>query len=273
MGSCAHSRGRGAAIRRSALSGVLAVLVLLSGCAVGGDEIAGASPEPRAELAEKAEVAAENAGRPTAAKEQRRQERPDRTADAGDATASGAGVSGGAEYAGASDGSGSQEVGADTATVRPGAPWTELVSLDDPAADHGSGPAYADLARIEFSERGDELAIAVTVREVVPGTLAEREVQGVGIDLFRSSGDESDYQVFLDGGRHGWRAFLQTPDGFVDYPGTFAVEGRTLRAVVPWHAVGGREEAEASVFVDWSSGVGRLSTDGTTRVGLLADGS
>ena len=200
------------------------------------------------------------------------------TAEAGHATAAGAGGGGGggagAEYAGASDGSGSQKAGPETArAARPEAPWTELVSLGDPAADHGSGPAYADLARIEFSERGDELAIAVTLRAVVPGTMAEREVQGVGIDLFRSSGEESDYQVFLDGGRHGWRAFLQTPDGFVDYPGTFAVEGRTLRAVVPWHAVGGREEAEASVFVDWSSGVGRLSTDGTTRVGLLADGS
>jgi hypothetical protein len=249
------------------------VLVLLSGCAVGGDEIAGASPEPRAELAEKAEVAAENVGRPTPGREQGRRERQATKAEAGDAKEAGAGVGGGAEYAGVSDGSGSQEAGAETSTGRPGAPWTELVSLDDPAADHGSGPAYADLAGIEFSERGDELAIAVTVRAIVPGTLADREVQGVGIDLFRSSSDESDYQVFLDGGRHGWRAFLQTPDGFVDYPGMFAVEGRTLRVAVPWQAVGGREETEASVFVDWSSGVGRLSTDGTARVGLLADGS
>jgi len=105
----------------------------------------------------------------------------------------------------------------------------------------------------------------------VPGALADREVEGVGIDLFRSSSDESDYQVFLDGGRHGWRAFLQTPDGFVDFPGTFTVRGRTLQVAVPWSAVGGREDAEASVFVDWASGVGRLSTDGTTRVGLLAE--
>jgi len=214
------------------------VLVLLSGCAVGGDEVVGSSPEPRAELAEKAEVAAENVGRPAPGRaprgEQGRRERPATAADAGDAKAAGAGVGGGAEYAGVSDGSRSQEAGAETSTGRPEAPWTELVSLDDPAADHGSGPAYADLARIEFSERGDELAIAVTVRATAPAILADREVQGVGIDLFRSRGDESDYQVFLDGGRHGWRAFLQTPDGFVDYPGTFAVDGRTHRVAVPW---------------------------------------
>jgi len=66
---------------------------------------------------------------------------------------------------------------------------------------------------------------------------------------------------------------IGTPDGFVDYPGTFAVEGRTLRVAVPWRAVGGRQQTEASVFVDWSSGVGRLSTDGTTRVALPVDGS
>lgn len=274
MGSCAHSHGRSAAIRRSALSGAIGLLLVLpTGCAVGGDEVVGASPEPRAELAEKAEVAVENVGRPAPGRVPGRRERRTKNAEVRDATTAGAGVGGGAEYADASDGSRSREAGAETSTSGPGAPWDELVSLEDPASDHGSGPAYADLARIEFSERGDELAIAVTVRAVVPGTLVEREVQGVGIDLFRSGGDESDYQVFLDGGRHGWRAFLQTPDGFVDYPGSFAVEGRTFRAVVPWHAVGGREAAEASVFVDWSSGVGRLSTDGTTRVALQVDGS
>ena len=145
------------------------------------------------------------------------------------------------------------------------------MSLDDPAADHGNGPGYADLAVIGFSEHEDRLAVSVTVASAVPAALADREVQGVGVDLFRASSDESDYQVFLDGGRHGWRAFLQTPDGFVDFPGTFAVEGRTLHVVVPWHAVGGRRQAQVSVFVDWSSGVERLSTDGTTKVALLPE--
>ena len=169
---------------------------------------------------------------------------------------------------------GSRQAGPRTpSSSRPDASWAELVSLDDPAADHGNGPGYADLAAVAFAEREDLLGVSVTMGSVVPGALADREVQGVGIDLFRSSSDESDDQLFLDGGHHGWRAFLQTPDGFVDFPGTFAVEGRTLHVVVPWHSVGGREDAEVSVFVDWASGVGRLSTDGTTRVDLPAGGS
>jgi hypothetical protein len=245
-------------------------LGLLSGCAVGAEEIASAGPEPRAELAEKAEVAAENAARAIPPRPGGR-ERP--AAAASDDKADGPGSTGGAgadgEYAGL-DALGSGQTGPGSpSSGGPDASWAGLAGLEDPAADHGNGPRYADVTAVAFRERSDQLGVSVTMSSVVPGALADREVQGVGVDLFRSSSDESDYQVFLDGGRHGWRAFLQTPDGFVDFPGTFAVERRTLHVTVPWQAVGGRERAEVSVFADWSSGVGRLSTDGTTRVELL----
>jgi hypothetical protein len=164
----------------------------------------------------------------------------------------------------------------DTAATasRPGAGaghGAALSRLDDPRADHGAGPGYADLVEVGFSEHDDVLAATVTVGAAVPGRLADREVQGIGIDVFRSSAGESDYQVFLDGGRHGWRAFLQTPDGFVRFPGHFGLSGRTLRVTVPWEALGGREDAEVSVFADWSSGVEKLSSDGTSRIDLLPE--
>ena len=250
-------------------------LALLTGCAVGGDELAGATPEPRAELAEKAEVAAQNTDQATAGSPARG-ERPAQGERAGSVKSGGPRAGGPADgkYAGTSDAVGGQQNSSSPVSVtRPDDSWAGLVSLDDAAADHGNGPGYADLAAIGFSEHDDRLAVSVTVASVLPAALADREVQGVGIDLFRTSSEESDYQVFLDGGHHGWRAFLQTPDGFVDFPGTFAVEGRTLHVVVPWHAVGGRRQAEVSVFVDWSSGVERLSTDGTTKVALLPDQS
>jgi hypothetical protein len=241
VGSCAHSHGRGAGTWHPALTGVVSLLVLLAGCAVGGD-VEGASIRPQAELAREAEVAAGNQAH---AAPGRRGRTP-----AGPAARGGAGAGG--KQAGAAD---------------PAAPTTELAALDDPAADHGNGPAYADLSRIVLHESGGDLAVVVTLAGVVPARLADREVQGVGIDLFRSRG-ESDYQVLLNGGRHGWRAFLRTPDGFVDFPGTFTVHGRDLRVVVPWSSLGGRADAEVSVFSDWSSGVGRLSADGTPRVPL-----
>ncbi|HLN77628.1 MAG TPA: hypothetical protein VK204_11330 [Nocardioidaceae bacterium] len=266
MSSCAHSQGRGVAVRRPALTGVALLLLVFSttGCAVGG-EVEGASPEPRADLAARAEVAAQNRAHPNA--DARKPSRHPRRE----------GLGSGGKKAGASDVSAStadrpSRVRAarpfpPSATTRP-TEWHQLASLKDPVADHGNGPAYADLTGFTVSEHDGELAASIDVAAVVPGQLADRAVQGVGIDFYRSSSDESDYQIFLDGGSRGWRAFLQTPDGFVDFPGTFSVHGRTLDVVVPWTAVGGRENAQVGVFSDWSSGVGRLSTDGTVREDL-----
>ena len=260
--------------RRPAVWGVLAgSALLLTGCAVGGDDPqADGEPIPRAALAEQAEVAAlnrpdEQEGAPGTAELERRPG-PD-----GDA----AGRPG--PRSSKADGS-SGPSGAQSAPQAPPPPsgssgehpstrdWPVLVRVDDAADDHGDGPGYADLREVELRESGGRLAVSVKVGEVVPGRLVAREVQGVGIDVFRSRSDESDYQVFLDGGVDGWRAFLQTPHGFVDFPGTFAVTGPTLEVVMPWSALGGRSGGEVSVFADWSSGVGRLSTDGTRRAPL-----
>jgi len=240
----------------------LAGLVLVSGCAVGGSTQAEApSREPRADLARKAAVAAENraaspehdAGRAG----RRAHERADKSRSA---RARSADV---------------VDTAATAAPRRSGSPsppgsgrWSTLATIDDPLGDEGLGPEYADLRAVRFGERDGTLAISVTVGSDIPATLAEREVQGVGIDVFRSSTSESDYQVFLDGGRHGWRAFLQTPDGFVEFPGSFDLEGRTFSVSLPWSSLGGRRQAQVSVFADWSAAGGRSSSDSTSKVGL-----
>lgn len=97
----------------------------------------------------------------------------------------------------------------------------------------------------------------------VPTRLAEGEVIGVGVDVFGSGGQESDYQVFLDGGAQGWRAFLQTPRGFVRFPGTFVVADRRLIAELPWSGFGGRVSGRVAAFADWSAGdaIGSSSRD------------
>ena len=240
-------------------------MLLLAGCAVGG-KVEGTSPEPRTELARTAEIAAANRGQMPAG-----DHAPDSSLR--DAGVGSGGVGSGGKSAGGVETSAPAKGGRgprQSAATGPGASttsadWKRLASLDDAVGDHGDGPGYADLTQVRYTERDGLLATTITVASVIPGQLANREVQGVGIDFFRSSSDESDYQVFLDGGVDGWRAFLQTPDGFVEFPGTFAVRGRTFEVAVPWTAIGGREDAKASAFIDWSTGVGRLSTDGTLR--------
>jgi hypothetical protein len=240
----------------------LAGLVLVSGCAVGGStQVEAPSREPRADLARKAAVAAGNrAASPErdAGRAGRRAHEPadkSRSARAGSADVVDTAAAAAPRKAGPSS---SPETGR----------WSALASIDDPVGDQGLGPGYADLSGVRFAERDGRLAISVTVASDVPATLADREVQGVGIDVFRSSTSESDYQVFLDGGRHGWRAFLQTPDGFVAFPGSFGLDGRTFSVSLPWSAIGGRQQAQVSVFADWSAAGGRSSSDSTSRVGL-----
>jgi hypothetical protein len=237
--------------------------VLLSGCAVGGAEPGrgtdeGQALEARSALGEKAEVVTRN--KPAGQVAAGRSRRP---AGRGESKAEGTGpATGGAP---STTGQSSREGGA-VATGH--GPSVRLAQLQDPRGDHGNGPGYADLTGVDF--RGDQstLTVTITVDAAIPAHLDRGEVQGVGIDLFRSSSDESDYQVFLDGGRDGWTAYLQGPDGFVEYPGGFGVADHAFVVRLPWTAVGGRRDADVSLFVDWSSGSGGTSNDTTPRADL-----
>lgn len=125
-------------------------------------------------------------------------------------------------------------------------------SAGDPQSDAGLGaPAYADGRLLVVEDLGVRARVTVKVASPLPKTLAEQEVMGVGVDFFRSGDSESDYQLFADGGSDGWRAFLQTPEGFVAFPGDFRLSGDTLQFEVPWSSLGGPPSGSVSAFVDW----------------------
>ena len=95
--------------------------------------------------------------------------------------------------------------------------------------------------------------MTVTVAGDLPLRAAAGETIGIGVDLYRSSsGRESDYQLFADGEPDGWFAYLETPRGFVRYPGAFALGGQRLVFTVPWRAVGSVTAGRFSAFADWS---------------------
>lgn len=168
---------------------------------------------------------------------------------------------------------------ADLRPVRPGAretgppaSWQLLASDTDASDDHGRGPAYADITAVGLSDADEQLRLTVTVAQELPGTLADREAERIGVDFYQSRWGMSDnYQVILEGGTRGWRAFLRTPDGYVAFPGSFTIQGPALSVVVPWDSVGGRERVDVSAFADWSLGVEGLSTDGTAPIRLGLD--
>jgi hypothetical protein len=129
-----------------------------------------------------------------------------------------------------------------------------LGEVSDARDDQGPlGPAYADLSRVTIAERGEAALILVDLGDRIPDRLEAGEVMGIGVDLFGRNSAESEYQLFADGGSDGWHAYLQGPNGFVDYPGSFAIGGARLAFEVPWRSVGGGSTYRFSAFVDWSS--------------------
>lgn len=161
------------------------------------------------------------------------------------------------------------------ATAGPGTAYRVVGSTTDGTNDvEGSGPAYGDLVAVTVEDGGGNARVTVVFRGDVPARLPAEETMGVGVDFFRSAGQvESDYQLFADGQPEGWYAYLQTPEGFVRYPGRFGVGGRRLEFTVPWSALGGPSSGRFSAYADWTrdeSPVNAFSEDHAPNLGTAS---
>jgi len=125
-------------------------------------------------------------------------------------------------------------------------------TITDPAGDQGAGPADADIRTVRLETVGDDVRVTVTLGARLPAKLATGEVMGIGVDFARGDAGESAYQLFADGEDDGWYAYLDTPTGFVPYPGTFDLAGDGVVFTVPWSALGGTRTGRTATFVDWS---------------------
>lgn len=141
---------------------------------------------------------------------------------------------------------------ATTASPAP-AMFSERGRATDAVGDAGDkAPAYSDLVRVTIESDGTNARVTVTMRAAVPNPMPADEQMAVGVDLFRSSDAlESDYQLYATGNEEGWVAFLDTPKGFVKYPGTFQIGGARLVFAVPWSSLGGLRSGHARTFMDW----------------------
>ena len=125
-----------------------------------------------------------------------------------------------------------------------------LLSVGDRTGDHGpEGPDWADLTAVELVEIGNDLRVTIQFAGALPSTPAEGDVPLVGVDI--GEGDRG-YQLFVEGGGQSWEAYLQTPQGFVQYPGTFQLGGRSIVLQVPFNAVGSPTRAPVRAFVEWA---------------------
>lgn len=129
-----------------------------------------------------------------------------------------------------------------------------LLAVSDTTGDHGArGPAWADLTAVEFVEIGNDLRVTLRFDGELPAAPPEGEVPLVGVNI----GNDG-YQLFVEGGGQAWAAYLDTPEGFVAYPGTFELAGSAMVLQVPFNAVGSPTRADVTAFVEWSRDSGTL---------------
>jgi hypothetical protein len=145
--------------------------------------------------------------------------------------------------------------------------------LTDSSGDSGLGtPSYADLRSVTLEDNGRSARVTVATGGRLPARAAAGEAIGIGVDLYRTATQQdSDYQLFADGGPDGWFAYLHTPKGFVRYPGTFALTDQGLVFTVPWRSLGDSSAGRFSAFADWTQRATTGNQAGNDRAPLLGN--
>lgn len=130
---------------------------------------------------------------------------------------------------------------------------TVLLALSDARGDHGiEGPAWVDLVTFEFVDLGSELEVTLRFAAELPSAPPDGEVPLIGVDILEQESGESAYQLFVEGGGQQWGAHLQTPQGFVPFPGTFVIGGRAMTLTLPWNTLGSPTRGPVRAYVEWS---------------------
>lgn len=128
-----------------------------------------------------------------------------------------------------------------------------VLGVPDAGGDHGlEGPAWVDLVSLEFVDVGNDLEVTLRFAAELPSAPPEGEVPLIGVDILEQENGESAYQLFVDGGGQEWGAHLQTPQGFVPFPGTFVIGGRAMTLTLPWNALGSPTRGPVRAYVEWS---------------------
>lgn len=135
----------------------------------------------------------------------------------------------------------------------PTAVFRPVGGINDAQGDLPRGaPGWVDIIGLVLEDDGTTLRIRVDLADALPEGLRNNETARIGVDLFRGDDGETRYRVYVDGTRDGWLAYLQRPDGFVDYPGSVTIAGSRIVLSLPASAVGNPVRGDWRAFAEWS---------------------
>lgn len=221
---------------------VLATALLLSACGAPQVEV---FPSPDASLAARPSAVAPSATSSP------RPARPDPAPSASDTHSPAPSAQ---PAAGGSDSEQAPAVTPPAPTVpAPSGVFHPVGGINDAQGDLPPGaPAWVDIIGLVLEDDGATLRIRIDLADALPEGLRNHETARIGVDLFRGDDGETRYRVYVDGTRDGWLAYLQRPDGFVDYPGSATIAGGEIVLSLPASAVGNPVRGDWRAFAEWS---------------------
>lgn len=187
--------------------------------------------------------------------------------DAGTQDASGLPPGGGSSTQGAGTTKAGPVAGGRTVQVAAlGARSVKVVDRYPDAATQGAAPAYGDITWAAVEDLGQDLRLVIASH----GDLPQKMPDGMTymIVSWNLDGDRTHpgRGFSVQASPKGWSIQVGGNEGTVPYPGTFAVDGKTIEIKFPWTFLGGRHGFAWSASSSWFAYGGKkpsASTDTT----------
>ena len=135
-------------------------------------------------------------------------------------------------------------------------------SISDPRTDgkkEGVTPSYAEIVRASIQGLGEDFVMTLTLDGQVPQKMPTP--QTYHIIAFGITGNEDEgYSFGAQCTDKGWQAYAGGKEGKSGFPGTFLVEGNTIKMTIPWTYIRGPRAFEWYAASNWFQQTGQITS-------------
>ena len=126
------------------------------------------------------------------------------------------------------------------------------------AKKEGVTPSYAEVTKASIQGTGEDFVMTLTTDGQVPQKMPTP--QTYYIIAFGITGNEDEgYSFGAQCTDKGWQAYAGGKDGKTGFPGTFVVEGNTIKMTIPWDYINGPRAFEWYAASNWFQQTGQIT--------------